>query len=312
DEMSMVDSELMYKLITAVPNGAKLILIGDADQLMSVGAGNVLRDMISSECVPTVRLSHIYRQGEGSEIVMASHSINKGEMPVLSKEGDFVFAEINSPSEMLSKLLQFFRVSKKRLEEKELFEIQVLCPSKKGELGAVNLNKELQKVLNTSAGYDERKVGDKVFRYKDKVMQIKNNYGIEWTDSEGNEDSGIFNGDMGVVSDVNSKAEMLSVRFDDGKNVQYPFADLDQLIHAYAITVHKSQGSEFDTVLIVLNAPAPLLTRNLLYTAVTRAKKKLYVLGSKETLKKMIDNNIVQRRYTNLTLYLKKEREKIK
>lgn len=310
DEMSMVDIDLMHRLIMAVPSGAKLILIGDADQLMSVGAGNVLRDMISSGTIPTVRLTHVYRQGDGSGIVMAAHSINKGEMPKLSDTGDFIFAEIDNPAELAGKLLQYFRVMKKRVSEKELFELQVLCPSKKGELGTININRQLQTILNPDAGYEERRVGEAVFRNKDKVMQIKNNYNIEWVDTLGNEDCGVFNGDVGRVMDVNTKAEMMTVRFDDGKQVQYPFADMDQLIHAYAMTVHKSQGSEFDTVLMVLSAPAPLLTRNLLYTAVTRAKKKMYLLGSKDTLKRMIDNNRVSQRYTNFSLYLRREKEK--
>lgn len=311
DEMSMVDIELMHRLIMAVPSGTKLILIGDADQLMSVGAGNVLRDMIASGCIPTVRLTRVYRQGEGSGIVMAAHSINRGEMPRLTGQGDFVFAEIDSPKELTAKLLQYFRVMKKRVSEKELFELQVLCPSKKGELGTVSLNRELQKILNPDEGFEERKVGEATFRQKDKIMQIKNNYNIEWVDTEGNEDCGVFNGDVGHIMDINSKAEMVTVGFDDGKQVQYPFADLDQLIHAYAMTVHKSQGSEFETVLMVLSAPAPLLTRNLLYTAVTRAKKKMYLLGSKETLRKMIANNRVSERYTNFSLYLKREKERI-
>lgn len=311
DEMSMVDIDLMHRLVMAVPSGAKLILIGDSDQLMSVGAGNVLKDMISSGCIPTVRLNHVYRQGEGSGIVMAAHSINKGEMPVLSKEGDFVFAEIDSPRELIAKLLQYFRVMKKKADEKELFDIQLLCPSKKGELGTINLNRELQNILNPDEGYEDRKVGEAVFRIKDKVMQVKNNYNIEWVDTAGNEDCGVFNGDVGWIFDINGRAEMMTVRFDDGKQVQYPFADLDQLIHAYAMTVHKSQGSEFDTVLMVLSAPAPLLTRNLLYTAVTRAKKKMYLLGSRDTLRKMIENDRVSARYTNFALYLKRERDRI-
>lgn len=311
DEMSMVDIDLMHRLVMAVPSGAKLILIGDSDQLMSVGAGNVLKDMISSGCIPTVRLNHVYRQGDGSGIVMAAHSINKGEMPVLSKEGDFVFAEIDSPRELIAKLLQYFRVMKKKADEKELFDIQLLCPSKKGELGTINLNRELQNILNPDEGYEDRKVGEAVFRIKDKVMQVKNNYNIEWVDTVGNEDCGVFNGDVGWIFDINGRAEMMTVRFDDGKQVQYPFADLDQLIHAYAMTVHKSQGSEFDTVLMVLSAPAPLLTRNLLYTAVTRAKKKMYLLGSRDILRKMIENDRVSARYTNFALYLKRERDRI-
>lgn len=311
DEMSMVDIDLMHKLIMAIPNGAKLILIGDADQLMSVGAGNVLKDMISSNTIPTVRLTKVYRQGEGSGIVMAAHRINNGKMPEFTKDGDFVFAEIDSVIELKNKLMQYFRVMKNKVGSEELFKLQVLCPSKKGELGTVNLNRELQKILNPENEYEEKKVGEAVFRFKDKIMQIKNNYNLEWTDNLGNEDCGVFNGDVGRIHDVNTKAEMVTVRFDDGKQAQYPFADLDQLIHAYAMTVHKSQGSEFDTVLMVLNAPAPLLTRNLLYTAVTRAKKKMYLLGNKETLKRMIANNKVSERYTNLSLYLIRENEKL-
>lgn len=312
DEMSMVDIDLMHRLMSAVPNGAKLIFIGDADQLMSVGAGNVLRDMISSECVPTMRLSHVYRQGDGSGIVMAAHSINNGQMPQLSSEGDFVFVDIDNPRELLAKLLQYFRVMKNRVGREELFDYQVLSPSKKGDLGTVNLNRELQKILNPENDDDERRMGETVFRTSDKIMQIKNNYNIEWVDEDGIEDCGVFNGDVGTITDIRVGAEMVNVRFDDGKRVEYPFADLDQIIHAYAMTVHKSQGSEFDTVLMVLNAPVPLLTRNLLYTAVTRAKKKMYLLGSRDTLKRMIDNNRVSERYTNFALYLKRESERLK
>lgn len=311
DEMSMVDMELMYRLIMAVPTGAKLVLIGDSDQLMSVGAGNVLKDMINSKCVPTVRLTHVYRQGEGSGIVMAAHDINKGKIPELSKDGDFVFAEINNPRELLMKLLHYFKVMKKRVKEHTLFDIQVLCPSKKGELGVININKELQNILNPDDGYEQKKIGDAVYRINDKVMQIKNNYNIEWSDIYGNKDCGVFNGDVGKITDVNTKAEMLTVKFDDGKIVSYPFTDLDQITHAYAMTVHKSQGSEFDTVLMVLNAPAPLLTRNLLYTAVTRARTKMYLLGSVNTLSTMIDNDRISLRYTNFCRFIREEQEKL-
>lgn len=311
DEMSMVDMDLMYRLIMAVPSGAKLILIGDSDQLMSVGAGNVLKDMINSQCIPTVRLTHVYRQGEGSNIVLAAHSINQGEMPELLTEGDFVFADIEHNKELLAKLIHYFKVMKKRISKEELFEIQVLCPSKKGELGVLNINKELQEILNPDVGYGERRVGDTVFRVYDKVMQIKNNYNIPWVDKFGNEDCGVFNGDVGYISDINTKAEMLTVNFDDGKIVSYPFADVDQIIHAFAMTVHKSQGSEFNTVLMVLNAPTPLLTRNLLYTAVTRARAKMYLLGSRGTLAKMIGNDRVSMRYTNFCQFLKQEQARL-
>lgn len=305
DEMSMVDVNLMHMLISAVPSGAKLILIGDADQLMSVGAGNVLRELIQSGCVPTSRLTKVYRQGEGSLIVDNAHRINQGDLPVAKTNSDFTFVELDDVQETLQKLKKYFLVMKKRIDQQALYGIQVLSPTKKGELGVLHINQQLQDILNPP-GPKEYRRGDTIFRVGDKVMQIKNNYQIEWTDGQGRRDKGVFNGDMGVVTDLDLEAETLEVLFDDERFVDYALSELDQLQHAYCLSVHKSQGSEFDTVLLLLNGPAPLMTRNLLYTAVTRAKKRLYLLGSRETLARMIANNYISHRYTHLGEFIQK------
>lgn len=308
DEMSMVDMDLMYKLIQAIPNGTKLIMIGDADQLMSVGAGNVLNEMVNSKEIPTTKLTKIYRQGEGSLIVENAHRINHGEQPYVEKGADFDFVEINSVREILSKLKQYFMVMRKRVTKLELYDIQVLSPTKKGDLGVPALNIALQDIINPG-NTKEYKRGDVIFRIDDKVMQIKNNYNIEWRDKKGNSDLGVFNGDMGIISDMDFDDESLDVLFDDDRTVRYPFNELDQLNHAYCMSVHKSQGSEFDTVLLLLNGPAPLMTRNLLYTAVTRAKKKLYLLGDMFTMMRMINNNHINERYTNLANFIIENQE---
>jgi len=314
DEMSMVDIILMNNLLKAIPKGSRLICVGDVDQLPSVGAGNVLRDIIDSGVVKVVRLNEIFRQAEESMIVVNAHKINQGFHPVLNKKDkDFYFITRGRKEEILHTIIGLV---KDRLPKHYRFDpirdIQVLTPMKKGNIGTLNLNRELQNYLNPPDAYKkEKELREKLFRVGDKVMQIKNNYILKWAslDAEAEEQygEGVFNGDIGYVQNINKRDEELTVFFDDNRSVIYSFAQLDQLELAYSITIHKSQGSEFPVIVMPVTwAPPMLLTRNILYTAITRAKSLVVLVGTKEYLKRMIDNNKIVERYSGLGARLKR------
>ncbi len=302
DEMSMVDTNLMCALLKAVKTGSYLILIGDPDQLPPVGAANCLNDIINSQKFNVTKLDKIFRQAEESLIVMNAHAINRGEMPVLnSRDNDFFFVEKRNNNEILDLILSF--VSErlpKRYDANPFDEIQVITCTKKGPLGTKELNVAFQNVLNPKHfKKNERKYGETIFREGDKVMQIKNDYDLTWR--KGNESgSGVFNGDTGRIVEIDSRNETVTVDF-DGRVTEYDFAQLEELEHAYAVTAHKSQGSEYRIVVIpVFEAPFPLMTRNLLYTAVTRAKEMVVIVGMQKALKTMVNNNRIPIRHTAL------------
>lgn len=303
DEMSMVDILLFESLLRAIRLGTRIIMVGDSDQLPSVGAGNVLADIIASGKVPTVALSKVFRQAMESLIVANAHRIISGEIPELdSKTSDFFMLQnlnCRSAAELVVDLCT------KRLPHaygyKPLTDIQVLCPSKMMDMGSVSLNNMLQYRLNAKTG-DYEKITFKGFELRegDKVMQTKNNYDIMWTSDDGESGSGVFNGDIGILEKIDRKNSCLKVRFDDKVAVYYS-DNIGELELAYAMTIHKSQGSEFDCVILpILDTPSKLLYRNLLYTAVTRAKKLLVVVGSREVLLSMVENNRKSLRYTSL------------
>ncbi len=302
DELSMVDVLLMEALLKALMPGSYLILIGDPDQLPPVGAGNLLNDVIDSKRFNTVRLTHIFRQAEQSLIVTNAHAINRGEMPVLSsRDNDFFFLEKRDPDQVTDLLISF--VSKRlpaKYDVDPLEDIQVISCTRKGALGTQTLNRIFRDVLNPpSRDKREKKYGDTLFREGDKVMQIKNNYGIEWKKG-GEKGAGIFNGDIGRIKEIDHREELMVIEFDE-REAEYDFASLSELEHAYAVTAHKSQGSEYRIVVIpAFDAPFPLMTRNLLYTAVTRAKEMVLVVGSSESLATMVKNNRIPARYTAL------------
>lgn len=310
DEVSMCDIFLLSALLRAVKPGTKLILIGDKDQLPPVGAGDTLRDMLNSEVLPTVTLDEIFRQSEGSGIVMGAHRINKGEMPsVDNKSSDFFFMKRQNSNELLELICS---LCSRRLVNaysyNPLEDIQVITPSRKGSMGTVALNAALQAVLNP-AGYDklEKQVGDVIFREGDKVMQIKNNYSQEWEYGDGRTGMGVYNGEIGRITRMNTFEEYFEIDF-DGRQVHYDMAQLDEIEHAYAVTVHKSQGSEYPCVIIPLfDAPPGLLSRNMLYTAVTRAQNNVIIVGRPEIMQRMIQNNRVVFRNTGLCAMLKHE-----
>lgn len=308
DEASMIDILLMNSLLKALAPGAKLILVGDVDQLPSVGPGNVLRDMIESRVITTVRLRHIYRQADESLITVNAHRINDGEMPFLNdKDKDFFFIQRNVNYEIVDEILDLI---KNRLPFfKDGFDpvrdMQILSPTRKGEIGIYNLNKRIQEILNPpSKDKAERDLKDFIFREGDKVMQIKNNYNLEWTKINGSGEeggTGVFNGDIGYIKEIDNENKRLLVLFDDDRQVYYDFTNLDELELAYAITIHKSQGSEFKVVLIPISyGPPMLMTRNLIYTAVTRAKELVVLVGLKQALYVMINNNTITERFSNL------------
>lgn len=307
DEMSMVDVELFSSLLDALPIGCRLILVGDADQLPSVGPGNVLGDLIGSGRIPVVSLTEIFRQAQKSLIVMNAHRIIEGADPDLhSNNSDFFFLKRSSAQDV-SKTVSDLIV--RRLPEAYGFspidDIQVLSPSKKGDCGTVNLNMRLQSVLNPPA-LEKSEIttfGGRIFREGDRVMQNRNNYDIEWT--RGAEvGAGVFNGDIGIIEKINFAAGVIRIRFAD-KIAEYPVDHLSELEHAYAITVHKSQGSEYPVVIVpLIDTPSQLMYRNLLYTAVTRAKKMLIAVGSEEKLLRMTQNNKINKRYSALKNFL--------
>lgn len=307
DEVSMVDSALFFSVMQAVPMGCRIILVGDSDQLPSVGAGNVLSDLIESYAVPVVQLNEIFRQSMKSLIVTNAHRIVKGEMPILNEtKKDFFFMQrINK--ELIAKTI--IDLCRTRLPQSYGFspldDIQVLCPGKKGVLGTYDLNERLQASLNPADELKSELVfNNKVFRCGDKVMQIKNNYDIPWSRDDGEMGEGIFNGDVGILTSVNKNSKTVEVRFDD-KTAKYHGDDLLNLELAYAATVHKSQGNEFNAVVIPMHKGAPqLYYRNLLYTAVTRAKNLLILVGDPSVVEYMVKNNRRTLRYSGLKCFL--------
>ena len=310
DESSMIDNILMCSLLKAVKPGARVILIGDSDQLPSIGAGNVLRDLIDCGRFATVKLNEIFRQAQASLIVTNAHKINKGEMPVMSaKDNDFFFLPRSTDAEIAQTVtdLCLTRLPRKYGEE-AVSGTQVITPSRKGVAGTENLNVSLQEALNPpSKDKREYKHRDRVFREGDRVMQIKNNYELEWFRDDDSEGTGVFNGDIGVIENINISSQTVQIKFDDRYD-NYEFTLLDELEHAYAITVHKSQGCEYPFVIIPLySAPPMLLTRNLFYTAVTRAKRMVILVGRAEIAEKMVRNSHIGQRYTGLKQRLLRE-----
>lgn len=308
DEASMVDIPLMSALLKAIVPGTRLILVGDSDQLPPVGCGDALRDIIKSDVVRVVRLTEIFRQAQESYIVQNAHLVNHGEMPRLDlADSDFRFEELASQDAVLARLIALCTHPAPVLHTNEpLLDIQVLTPMKKGTLGVYNINRALQAALNPPApGKREQTFGDTVFREGDKIMQMQNDYKVEWTrrgqSGEVVEGTGAFNGDLGTVYRIDPAARRLSVLFDDDRLANYDFSQVDTLSLAYCISIHKSQGSEFPIVLLPLAGGTPLLlTRNLLYTAITRAKSQVCCIGRRETIRAMVDNNRSTRRYTSL------------
>ncbi|MBR5253374.1 MAG: ATP-dependent RecD-like DNA helicase [Clostridia bacterium] len=310
DEASMIDINLMESLLRAVKNGSRLILIGDSDQLPSVGAGNVLGDIIASGCFNVVRLTEIFRQSEESLIITGAHKINNGEMPTLTrKDGDFFFLPRETEDGIWRTVVDLVQNRLPRSYGADVVsKIQIITPSRKGASGTENLNVNLQAALNPpSRGKNERKSRDIVFREGDRVMQTKNNYSIEWETDDGRQGLGVFNGDIGTVTEIDNENGMMTVKFDE-RVATLDFSMLDEIDHSYAVTVHKSQGSEYPIVIIPLYSCAPmLLSRNLLYTAVTRASKMVILVGKQEILSTMIENDRHTERCTMLEGFLKSD-----
>ncbi len=312
DEVSMVDEYVFNALINAMERGSRLVLVGDKDQLASVGVGNVLNDLIKCGKFNVSYLTQIYRQSEQSKIVPNAHKINNGIMPDLdNKSNDFFYEERNSSDEICASTLGLVTKRLPKYLNMQPADIQVLCPMKRGSAGTINLNRELQKAINPPSPYKkEVKHGDCIYREGDKVMQLVNNYQQEWSQTTGTRverGSGVFNGDIGVIESINTQIMQFTVRFDDDKVSIYEYGDIDQLTLAYAVTIHKSQGCEFDAVVIALDANYMLQTRNLLYTAVTRAKKLVVISGAKKTISRMIQNNETARRYSLLLNLIEEE-----
>ena len=308
DEMSMIDIHLFKALLNAIPVGTRLIMVGDVDQLPSVGPGQVLRDLIESKAFSTVILKRIFRQAGESDIVLNAHSINEGKQIRLdNKSKDFFFLERSDYQVIYKHMIELIRDKLPKYVGATSFDIQVLSPMRKGNLGVEVLNPVLQEYLNPQDGSkDEYVSGERLFRVGDKVMQVKNNYQLTWQivskyNIAIDEGVGVFNGDMGIVKSIDRYSQTLTVEFDDKRLVDYPFSGLDELELAYAVTVHKSQGSEYPAVVMpILSGPRMLLNRNLLYTAVTRARKCVTILGSRETINEMIANERTNERYSSL------------
>ncbi len=290
DEISMIDTILMYHLITAISGNTTVIFVGDSDQLPSVGAGNVLKDLISSDKIPVIQLNTIFRQAKHSDIVLSAHRINHGEMPVLNyiKNSDFIFIEEPDNKKIADKIMY---LCKEKLPEHFGFDpvddIQILSPIYKGNVGVTEINMLMQQHLNHSETVYSQ--SDRKFKASDKVMQLRNNY-----------DKNVFNGDIGSVVGVDDEKKIMYISF-DGKLIEYKFEDLDEITLAYAVTVHKSQGSEFPCVIMPLStAHYMMLQRNLLYTAITRATKLLVIIGTKRAMGMAVNNNKVKKRFTSL------------
>lgn len=314
DEMSMVDINLMNALLKAVVEGQRLVLIGDADQLPSVGAGNVLKDVIRSGRIPVVRLIQIFRQASQSAIVMNAHRINKGEYPIMNEKGtDFFFMKRGNQEEVKDTIIELVTTRLPKYQGFDsLKDIQILVPMRKGAIGVNELNKALQNAVNPHHDLKpEKEYRGMLFREGDKVMQIKNNYNTPWkilgkTGMSIDEGTGVFNGDCGIITAIKEDEELVVVTFEDAKVVEYEFNQLDELELAYAVTIHKSQGSEYPVVILPLHSGPPmLLSRNLLYTAVTRAKKMVVGVGLVDTVERMVDNNREIERYSSLERHLR-------
>ncbi len=304
DEMSMVDILLMHHLLLALPNRARLVMVGDSDQLPAVGAGNVLRDIIESDSVECIKLTEIFRQAKESMIVVNAHRINKGLMPYCNDADNDFFMLGCDDGDLLCETIADLCQNRipKAYGVDSISQIQVLTPTRKTQIGVQSLNEILQKRLNPpKIKGAEKTAGGCVFRTGDKVMQNKNNYNLEWTRGTTEKGMGVFNGDVGFVTDISYLAKKITVTYDDEKQVRYDFDGLDELELAYAVTVHKSQGSEFDVVIMpMFDTHRLLMTRNLLYTAITRAKKLVILVGKEEILKKFVDNDNIQPRYSGL------------
>jgi len=317
DEVSMVDTSLIHALLKAVAAGTRLILVGDASQLPSVGAGSILRDIIDSDQFHVVRLTRIFRQAAQSDIIVNAHKINRGQEVILdNKSMDFFFLKRFDANVIISVVIQLIQQKLPKYVDAKPFDIQVLTPMRKGLLGVERLNHILQQYLNPpDKDKVEKEHGDMVFREGDKVMQIKNNYQLEWEIRSRHglaidKGMGVFNGDMGLIRSISSYQEIVTVEFEEGRMVDYSFKQLDELELAYAITIHKSQGSEYPAVVIpLLTGPKMLMNRNLLYTAVTRAKKCVTLVGNDITFQNMIQNVSEQKRYTGLKNQLREKAE---
>ncbi len=308
DETSMVDIYLMHALLRAVNPGTRLILVGDVNQLPSVGPGNVLRDIINAGCFNVVRLTHIFRQAAESDIIINAHKINGGEqIPLGKRSRDFLFIRREQPDAIISAMITLIREKLPGYVHADPLDIQIMTPMRKGALGVERLNTILQEFLNPEdPSRTEKKTANTIYRVGDKVMQVKNNYQIGWeirnkygipVDSG----TGVFNGDIGIVREINTFAEEMTVEFDEGRMVDYSFKQLEELELAYAITIHKSQGSEYPAVVIpVYPGPRMLMTRNLIYTAVTRARACVCLVGQPQVFQAMVDNELEQQRYTGL------------
>ena len=308
DEMSMVDIALMHSLLLAVTAGTRLILVGDENQLPSVGPGNVLRDIIRSCCFPVVELKKIFRQASESDIVVNAHKINRGEQVTINnKSRDFFFLKRYDADIIIRVVIALIQEKLPRYVDAKPYEIQVLTPMRKGLLGVERLNQILQRYLNPpDEKKKEKEIGQRLFREGDKVMQVKNNYQLEWEilgryRIPVDKGVGVFNGDTGIMTEINEFAETATVEFEDGRQAEYSFKQLEELELAYAVTIHKSQGSEYPAVILpILSGPRMLMNRNLLYTAVTRARKCVTVVGSETTFAEMIRNEKQQQRYSSL------------
>ena len=316
DEASMIDLMLMDGLMKAIRPGSRLILVGDVDQLPSVGAGNVLADIIDSEYVCATKLHEIFRQAGESMIVVNAHRINEGDYPDCnSKDTDFFFLDRSGEIEMLETIKE---LCVKRLPSHyegidPVRDIQVLTPVRKGTVGVINMNRELQKVLNPPSPDKREKIfGTRLFREGDKVMQIRNNYEKSWMlAGEFTEGEGVFNGDLGRIESIDEEYERMTIVFDDDKYAKYEFSELDQLETAYAVTVHKSQGSEFPVIVMPMSwFPPVLATRNLMYTAITRGKRLVVLVGSRGKMQAMVDNDQIRERYSGLRVRLQKYMER--
>jgi len=308
DEMSMVDITLMNSLLKAITVGTRLILVGDINQLPSVGPGNVLKDIINSHNFNVVKLTKIFRQASESDIIVNAHKINAGEsIKMDNKSKDFFLLKRDNTNIIIQNIITLVSQKIPKYVNATTFDIQVLTPMRKGELGVGRLNQVLQQYINPpNANKKEKEFNNGIFREGDKVMQIKNNYQLTWeskskygiTTESG---TGVFNGDMGIIKEINLFAELVTIEFDEGRMVEYTFSQLEELELAYAITIHKSQGSEYPAVIMpLLSGPRMLFNRNLLYTAVTRAKDCVVIVGSENTVQVMIDNESEQHRYSSL------------
>ena len=308
DEMSMVDIYLMHSLLKAVSVGTRLILVGDVNQLPSVGPGNVLKDIIDSGCFNVVKLTRIFRQASQSDIIVNAHKIHAGEqIPLGKRSNDFLFIQRNHPDAIINAMITLVREKLPGYVHAKPFDIQIMTPMRKGALGVERLNGILQEFLNPpDRSKEEKEAGSVIYRVGDKVMQVKNNYQMEW-EIRGKygipmeKGLGVFNGDMGIIQEINQFAETLTVEFDEGRMVEYTFKQLEELELAYAITIHKAQGSEYPAVIVPLySGPRMLMTRNLIYTAVTRARSCVCIVGLPDTFQGMVDNDTEQKRYTGL------------